>query len=242
MIVPPPQDSAIECLCDRPWSERDKHGSVDPCLLSTSRPTDKKVELKDREQLGSYILECCTSSVRRHVLGVYLAGVLLELWYFDRDGGIGSCSVDITSNPYCLLRFALFVCSGNSLNLGFEPLLSEMESPSGSPDINKTDCSLPITLEGLVRNLQPRPPLIQELRLPVEGDPDRKEIAYRLGNKVIHGTSRGLVGEGTVDICDSQQHKINHCYRFQDMVLYCWETSSRFDVTYSNRPRVKTKL
>lgn len=174
-----------ECVCDRPISCRKPDHGID-AAAAERRASIKTFQLSDREQLASYAMECLSDGLRRHVIGIYIVGFTMELWYFDRSGPIGSAPFDFLTNPYCIMRFIHVVSQSRTRHMGFEPALKEFETET--PDLTK----IPYSFRQLAAGRTKTSNLIQRL----EWLNPTGTRSVQLGIIVPRSHARGLVGGG----------------------------------------------
>lgn len=84
----------------------------------------KPVKLTDREQLASYALEVLSAGgFRRSTLGCYIKHSTIELWHFDRSGGIGSSPFNFGDQPDYLVTVIDGLARATERQFGFEPFI-----------------------------------------------------------------------------------------------------------------------
>lgn len=94
----------------------------------------KLVKLSPQAQLASYGVEqLSTGPQRRFTFGCYVKATDLEIWYFDRGGGMGTKSFDLVACPGLFVLFIVALAEANSQQLGYEPLIR-------SPTLYQTSC------------------------------------------------------------------------------------------------------
>ncbi|TFY77688.1 hypothetical protein EWM64_g6322 [Hericium alpestre] len=137
----------------------------------------------DQAQLASYALESMSDiGNRRYTTGIFMRGMLMSLWYFDRIGAIKTEEFDIQSEvdqeKLVLVAHALHCCDRN--HFGYEPLLKE-PTPSVAPT---TVDNATLTLPGSE--------VADCYGKPVAGD-----ISFTVKGNALH-VQYGIVGRGTV--------------------------------------------
>lgn len=132
------------------------------------------VELTDRQRLGSFALEMMSVfGDRRHVLGVYIDGLMVEVWYFDRSGALGTKAFNIAQDRKTFISLIYGLARGNPQELGYEPIILPIPKPRSL---------LPLGTMGTSIRIGP-------------GELKEDAPAYTIANTLFN--TRGLLGRGT---------------------------------------------
>ena len=133
-----------------------------------------RIKLDPREQVASYALETLSSNaLKSATLGLVIMNDMVEIWYFDRAGCLGSDILELHKEDdfYIFVNAIMAIASASATNLGFDPCFAY----EGRWPFSQCGCGISIP------SAEP------------EGSP---YIAKVLSNQPVD-LSRGLLGRGT---------------------------------------------
>ena len=83
-----------------------------------------QIKLNPREQVASYALEALSSNaLKSATLGMVVVNDMIEMWYFDRAGCLGSDVLELRKEDdfYVFINAIMALASASPANLGFDP-------------------------------------------------------------------------------------------------------------------------
>ena len=133
-----------------------------------------QIKLNPREQVASYALEAVSSNgLKSATLGMVVVNDMIEMWYFDRAGCLGSNVLELRKEDdfYILVNAIMAITSASPTNLGFDPCFTY----EGHWPFSQCGCTITIP----------------------SADPERVPFRARILSNDPIDLSRGLSGGGT---------------------------------------------